>query len=82
MQEWRERHQRNSVGNVCVDGVCSHSDIRRLETLFQRQHVQKYKGEKPASSLNFLESEVRGDLLRVEMGKRFLSTKPALADQM
>lgn len=82
MQERRERHQRDSVGNVCVDGVCSHSDIRHLETLFQRQHVQKYKGEKPASSSNFLESEVRGDLLRVEMGKRFLSTKPALADQV
>lgn len=37
----RERHQKSSVGSVCVGGVCSHSDIQHLET--QRQLVQKYK---------------------------------------
>lgn len=79
-QERKEGHQKGSVGNVCVDEICSSSDIQHLETLFRRQHVQKW--EKPASSLNFSEREVRGDFLRAEMGKRYLSAKASLAMQM
>lgn len=74
-----ERHQKSSVGSVCVAGDCSHSDIQHLETLFQRWLVQKYKQEKPASSLNFSKKEVKGEVLRDEMGKR---TKASLTEQM